>query len=601
MILLFMSAPAFAEDRGSLASVDRAVGQIEAMFPQLEGTVVSLEGGEFLVDLKQGDPVHPGDRLKLIRYGEEILHPATGKKLGRKETELGEVEIVQIGKNFSRAKTLDKSVTPQVGDGVRPPFRKIVFLVAPLESKTAKDIDRNRLVSALEKRLQENPRFEVPGLDLGVWMLEAGVDKEALFRQENLDRLREKVKADFVLLPSVREVKDKMALSFELRSTVDGQVKDKAEVLAEQIPLAPKPAKTPREQSLQTDFEGRKGVLEFVEKQEFPFEIVDFDVGDLNGDGSQDFAIADRHRILIYRHEDGKFKKISQVATSKTANYFLSIDVGDVNSNGRDEIFVTNKYGDGLKSFVLEANPKQKRFDKIWDNVTLYFRIIRPFGAKPKLLAQTPGFRDPFTGGIKTIQYKGDRYVEGPELPVPSIYGMQFILYGLTQTSLTSSKTNETIILDKDYHLRVYSPSGRLLVKSDDYYGHDPRLIDVGVKEEIGGIVKQGEPVNYRGRLQFVENGGRKFLLIPRNYVAGGGLLSKLTLVNDSSLVLLGITREGFEKVFETRKQKGYIAAFQTTVHPKTRERKVHVVTVQEGGLAGKTISSIFTYNWQNN
>ncbi|MBI5428403.1 MAG: hypothetical protein HZA02_09030, partial [Nitrospinae bacterium] len=238
MALLLMSAPAFAENRESLASVDRAVSQIEAMFPQLEGTVVSLEGDEFLVDLKQGDPVHPGDKLKLVRYGEEILHPATGKKLGRKETELGEIEIVQIGKNFSRGRALDKTVRAQVGDGVRPPFRKIAFLVAPLESKTEKDIDRNRLVSALEKRLQENPRFEVPGFDLGVWMLEAGIKKEALSRPENLDRLREKVKADFILLPSVREVKDKMALSFELRSTADGRVKDKAEVLAEQIPLA---------------------------------------------------------------------------------------------------------------------------------------------------------------------------------------------------------------------------------------------------------------------------------------------------------------------------------------------------------------------------
>ncbi len=304
---------------------------------------------------------------------------------------------------------------------------------------------------------------------------------------------------------------------------------------------------------------------------------------------------------MVYRLENGKLKQIAQHTSNKNGSRFLAVDVADINGNGRDEIFVTNQNGSELKSFVLETNPDQKqRLDKIWENVRLYFRIIRPFGDKPKLLAQGYGFLDPFAGGIKTVEYQGNGYVVGSEISLPPVQGMQYILYGLTQTSISSSKTNETIILDKDYHLRVYSPGGRLLVKSDEYYGHDPRLVDTGVKEDPVGGVKRGEPVNFRGRLQFVQHGGKRFLFIPKNYTAGGGLLAKAVIVNDSSLAVLGVTEEGFSRFAETKKQKGYIAAYQIVDVPKTNETRVHAVAVQDGGLLGKTISTLFTYNWRN-
>lgn len=590
----------FGQDAETLSSIDRIVSQIEAMYPRVEGLVVSLEGGDVLLDLKEGDPIQPGDKLKLFRYGEEVLHPVTQKKLGRKETELGEIEVVQIGSTFTRAKVTDKSVKARVGDGVRPAFRKISFLIAPPEAKTEKNIDGNRLTLALEKRLKSHPRFDVLPFDLGVWMLESGINADQLLKQKNLDRLREKVKADLILIPSVRSVKEKIVLRYEVVSADDGKVKNKAEVLSDPMPALEKTtsAKTGKEQAVSTDFGSRKGVLEFVTKQEFPFEIVDFDIGDLDGDGVNEYVIIDRNRVMVYKFDDNKFKPTAQTTFNKNNHRFLAVDVGDINGNGLDEIFVTSQYGgDSLNSFALEANSKQKRFDKIWDNVRLYLRIIRPFGAKPKLLAQQSGFQDPFAGGIKTIQYQGNGFGEGPEITVPSVYDTKFILYGLTQATLFSTKTNETIILDKDYHLRVYSPSGRLLVNSDEYYGHDPRIIDTGVKSDIIGM-RQGEPVNFRGRLQLVQHGGKKYLLLPKNHRMGGDMLSKAVIINDGSLEILEVTEESFGKVAETKKQKGYVAAFQVAESKKADETKIHVAMVQENALPGKTISTIFTYKW---
>ena len=141
------------------------------------------------------------------------------------------------------------------------------------------------------------------------------------------------------------------------------------------------------------------------------------------------------------------------------------------------------------------------------------------------------------------------RQIQGSKLNTPDIYGIHFILYGLTQANLGGNKVKETVVLDNNYHLRVYSPRGKVIVKSDTYYGHDPRLIEVGVvDEELGNLTTGGGesvgregPVRYKGRLQFVKNGGRRFLVLPKNYPVGGGLIQNLVVVNNSGLVMLGV------------------------------------------------------------
>ncbi len=595
LILILAAASAFAQSGESSASLDRIVSQIESMFPPTEGVVLSVEGDTLFVDLKQGQPVGKGDRLQLIRFGEEIIHPVTKKKVGRKETDLGEVEITEVRKDFSLARALDPAVRARPGDGVRSPFKKLSFLVAPPAIETKKKIDKDRLRLNLEKRLNRHPRFQVPVFELGLWMLENGVDAEALVRPRNLNRLRQKVQTDYVLVPRVRSVKNKTVLSYQLFSTRDGAMVKQAKILSDRLPLLPKPApRRMREEGVQTRFDEKEGLLKYTGKQEFPFEIVDFDVGDLNGDGKKDFVIIDRKRVMVFNYESGKFKRVGQMKFDNPGFHFLAVDVADINGNGRDEIFVTNQYGDRLNSFVLETSPGRKGFRTLWKDINHYFRAIHPFDSKPVMLVQSPGFQDPFYGPIHIIKARQGRYVKGPALKLPSIYGMEWILYGLVQTRLTTPKGGlDTIMLDNNYHLRVYSPSGRLLVKSDDYYGHDPRLIDVGVQVDIAGIVEQGEPERYKGRLEFVKNGATRFLLMPRNHRLGGAFLEKMVVVENSSLVVLRVTEEGFAKVYETKKQKGYLAAYHAVRRSGGPGMEVHVATVDDG------ISTIFTYDWQ--
>jgi len=589
------------------ATLDRIVAQIEGLYPPVEGYVISVEGRGLTLDLKRGMAIKKGDHLKLIRYGRELFHPVTKKKVGRKETDLGEVEILEVRKNFSNARVLNPTVLAREGDGVRSPFQKLTFLVAPPKIKIRKKIDADRLRLNLEKKLDKHPRFVVPAFDFGLWMADKKLNEISALKPRNLSRLKRMINADLILIPKVISVKEKTVLSYRLVSAKDGSLQKQAKVLSDDLNLL----QTQRKRSLepQTSFDKKRNFFEFIHKEQFPYELVDFDVGDINGDGKNEYILIDSYRVMVYKQKKGRLKKIIQKKFKKKIDHFLGVDVGDINGNGRDEIFVTNQKDDKLESFALELPRGKRRLKHVWKNANLYFRIIRPFGEKPTLLSQSPGFETPFSGPIKKIAFKNRRYTQVRKINLPDIYGTHFILYGLTQVDLNGNKNRETVILDNQYHLRVYSQNGKTIVKSDDYYGHDPRQIEVGVVDEgFGNLAvgttnaSRGGPVRYKGRLQFVKNGKRRFLVLPRNYPAGDGLLEDLVIVDNSGIAILGVNREGFERFFESSKHKGYLSAFKVVPRKDNTGADVHILrTDKDFTLSTLTegTSSFSTYFWK--
>jgi hypothetical protein len=179
--------------------------------------------------------------------------------------------------------------------------------------------------------------------------------------------------------------------------------------------------------------------------------------------------------VIVYDYRNNKLKQVARFRAENKNHKFLGVDVGDINKNGRDEIFVTDHLGDNLSSFVLEARRGRKGLQKIWGDVNLYFRVIHPFGRKPVLLTQAPGYNDPFHGPISKMIYGKGRYLPSKKLRLPAIYGVEFMLYGLALADINGDGKDEIVMLDKDAHLRVYSASGRVLVQSNEYYGRDPR------------------------------------------------------------------------------------------------------------------------------
>lgn len=82
-----------------------------------EGSVVQAKGSQIYVNLGQ-DAVGVGERLQVMRMGEELIDPETGISLGGSMTSLGEIEVAQVQEKFSIARPVALNGTPERGDRV---------------------------------------------------------------------------------------------------------------------------------------------------------------------------------------------------------------------------------------------------------------------------------------------------------------------------------------------------------------------------------------------------------------------------------------------------------------------------------------------------
>ncbi len=82
-----------------------------------EGSIVKADPTQIYTNLGQ-DSVAVGDRLQVLRRGEELIDPETGISLGGSTTVIGEIEVNQVQEKFSIAQPVSMKGTPDRGDKV---------------------------------------------------------------------------------------------------------------------------------------------------------------------------------------------------------------------------------------------------------------------------------------------------------------------------------------------------------------------------------------------------------------------------------------------------------------------------------------------------
>lgn len=92
-----------------------------------EGSIVKADATQIYTNLGQ-DAVAIGDRLQVLRKGEDLIDPETGISLGGSTTVIGEIEVAQVQEKFSIARPISITGTANRGDIV-----KGTKIAAPLE------------------------------------------------------------------------------------------------------------------------------------------------------------------------------------------------------------------------------------------------------------------------------------------------------------------------------------------------------------------------------------------------------------------------------------------------------------------------------------
>ncbi len=102
-----------------IAGINQAVFELikQVGAKPAEGSVVKADPTQIYTNLGQ-DSVGVGDRLQVLKKGEELIDPETGISLGGSTTLIGEIEVTQVQEKFSIARPVSLNGTPDRGDKV---------------------------------------------------------------------------------------------------------------------------------------------------------------------------------------------------------------------------------------------------------------------------------------------------------------------------------------------------------------------------------------------------------------------------------------------------------------------------------------------------
>jgi len=110
------------------------IDEVVKDFTPISGYVIMEAEGEYLIDLDGSKGIAAGDLFSVIKPGEKITHPVTGKVLGALEEVKGILKVSRLHSGYSFARVLEKSTEIKRGD----PIRRYANMSATLWDYTGK-------------------------------------------------------------------------------------------------------------------------------------------------------------------------------------------------------------------------------------------------------------------------------------------------------------------------------------------------------------------------------------------------------------------------------------------------------------------------------
>ena len=486
-------------------------------------------------------------------------------------------------------------MAPQAGARGSGPFRVAILPVA-IHSPENLDYMQAALMDMLTSRMELEGRISV---------LEKGAVKKALSQDsgeidsESARKLGETLGADYVVFGSLTKLGDSSSLDLKIvevkgekpGSSVYIQARKMEEVIAqvdvlarkidEKIlgyPLSPPPAERPA--VAEKPSEGAKPMAAipppppglrpmtparpdrgvsptgFWQSTPFPFRIVGMAMGDLDGDGRNEVVLIDERNLWIYRWEN-EFKLIKKLSGGRM-NQYLAVDTGDIDKDGKAEIFVTSLEGDAtessprkLSSFVVAFREGDYRVTA--KNLPWYLRVVGWGEKGAVLLGQKRGYNVPYEAGIYEMGWDGKGYKDVRKIEASKV----FSLYGFTPF-FHEGKTFYAFI-DSDFRLKVLDPKGSLIWRSQAAYGSDVSFQAKPLPTGYSGYY-EGDDVAFVN-VRVIARGNELFML--RNISPLGQFFKKQTYYTGGEVQSLAWSGAMFMETWRSAEVPGYMVDFQ--------------------------------------
>ena len=549
---LLGAVPLAAATADPYRDVSRSLGEgLLALFPAVEGYVVSASGGEVYVDVARKDLLKPGMELQVFRPGAEMIHPVTKKVLGTYEKQLGVLSLTEVRDTYSRG-TLDAAGVAAgivAEDRVRLSSRKLRTLLHV--DGAAAGIEIGPLAQALIARGEQSGRFTMidePGWATSLAALGAPWENvradPALLR-----RLGELAAADLLLLAKI-EQDPVSAVAVEVRSLRTGTLLGEMRERWPAAPPAAAPAAAPGAVSAApAEFTGEYIVRELAAPAR------SLAAGDFLGEGRPAVALTDGARLSLYRWEAQALAWLWD-EDGRGGRRIVSLDAADLDGDGKSELLVTVVVHGRVVTELRRWQDNALRIAATIDGV--YLRAAPRPGAPALLLGQRSGIGEVLTGRVEQYRLGAGSFERIADSALPGGVG----IFGLALAPAGGAVA--LYALDRAGYITGSGPTGAVLWRSPRPYGGYPPPLTASELFGQGSAVEEHdfdeEARAFQGRLLAEQTPGGVRLIVPRNFSDSPVMFARQRALGQGEVAIFDGPPASPAELHHSRTFDGYVA-----------------------------------------
>jgi len=338
--------------------------------------------------------------------------------------------------------------------------------------------------------------------------------------------------------------------------------------------------------------------------RKFKTEIIALAVGDVDADGNNETVFVSDNSIFVYRFQEGAFRKISEMPGKKFER-IISIDIGDINKNGKAEIFITNikekEKKNLVRSYVLEWD--ETCFREIAEKQKWFFRVIDIPQKGKTLIGQKIGMPPKlFSGGIFDLKWEGGDYVSDRQQELPKGIHICAFTFG----DVLNDGMQRIVALDENDRIMLLNPDGKEEWSSSDRYGGSANYLEypAELRDRERRDLTDHFYLPQRLHVADLDQDGKNEVLVVTNHDISKRLFQRFRVFDSGSIECLFWYTLGMQRKWKTQKVSGYISDYRIAdLNNDGREELVFSV-VKRGrnlrGMLGNKKSFIVSYDKTN-
>ena len=311
----------------------------------------------------------------------------------------------------------------------------------------------------------------------------------------------------------------------------------------------------------------------YWKSQSFQTVVIGMAIGDVDGDQTNETVFIDERTVYVYRKVQGRFVRID-VIEGTIADRYISVDVADINANGRAEIFVTSlqEKSGRVRSFVLEHNGSA--FSRIAEGENWYFRVLNVKTRGTILLGQKQGSDEMFVNSIYELQWQNGTYEPAERQALPK----GTTVYDFNWGNISGDQPDMLVAFDKKDYLRILDAAGVQEWKSSDPYGGSSTYVEppASAKPRLNRSNIDPNDVDRRYLAQRlhvldVDGDGKNELIVVKNKGTAGRMLNRFRWFKSGHIECLAWDNVGLARKWRTREMSGYISDYNGCRHGQRR------------------------------